>query len=108
VLIEAAALGVPIAAMDTGGTRDIISDEATGLLSRTPDEFAEDVARLTADTALGERLAAAARAHVRRTFDAPLVVGRVEALYQDLLRGRTDRRRANPMTPDHETAESRS
>src|SRR6185436_16407854 len=30
VLLEAAALGVPIAAMDTGGTRDIVIHEHTG------------------------------------------------------------------------------
>ena len=35
VLLEAGALGVPIAAMDTGGTRDIIEHERTGLLSST-------------------------------------------------------------------------
>ncbi len=34
VLIEASALGVPIAAMDTGGTRDIIEHDRTGLLSQ--------------------------------------------------------------------------
>ena len=33
VLIEASALGVPIAAMDTGGTRDIVEHDVTGLLS---------------------------------------------------------------------------
>ena len=35
VLIEASALGVPIAAMHTGGTADIVQDEITGLLSKT-------------------------------------------------------------------------
>ena len=49
VLIEASALGVPIAAMNTGGTTDIIANEETGLLSNTPDELAEDVRRLRAD-----------------------------------------------------------
>ena len=34
VLIEASALGIPIAAMNTGGTPDIVVDERTGLLSR--------------------------------------------------------------------------
>ena len=46
VLIEASALGVPIAAMNTGGTTDIIGDEESGLLSNTPDELADDVRRL--------------------------------------------------------------
>jgi glycogen synthase len=90
VLLEAAALGVPIAAMDTGGTRDIVQHGVTGLLSSTPEALGGDVARLVADRALGDRLAAAARAHVETRFDAPSVVARVEALYADLLarRGR--------------------
>ena len=36
VLIEASALGTPVAAMDTGGTRDIVHHEVTGLLSQRP------------------------------------------------------------------------
>ena len=50
VLIEASALGVPIAAMNTGGTPDIVVDEETGLLSATPEELAADVRRLRAMT----------------------------------------------------------
>jgi len=89
VLIEASALGVPIAAMDTGGTPDIIVDEQTGLLSHTPGELAADVRRLREDGELRARLGAAARVHVERRFDAHAVVGRIEALYTDLLAGRS-------------------
>jgi glycosyltransferase involved in cell wall biosynthesis len=85
VLLEAAALGVPIAAMDTGGTRDIVRHDQTGLLSATPQALGDDVARLVADRALAGRLATGARAHVEARFDAPSVVGRLEALYADLL-----------------------
>ena len=46
VLIEASALSVPIAAMNTGGTSDVIEDEETGLLSSSVQELAEDVTRL--------------------------------------------------------------
>jgi glycosyltransferase involved in cell wall biosynthesis len=86
VLLEAGALGRAIAAMDTGGTRDIISHESTGLLSTSPAGLAGDVARLAADEALRTRLGAAARAHVEATFDANAVVRRVEQLYGELLR----------------------
>jgi glycogen synthase len=88
VLIEASALGVPIAAMATGGTPDIILDERTGLLSATPDELATDVRRLRDDAALRARLGTAARAHVEERFNAPAVVGRIEALYLELMGGR--------------------
>jgi glycosyltransferase involved in cell wall biosynthesis len=91
VLIEASALGVPIAAMDTGGTRDIIDHEVTGLLSRTPDELARDVKRLREDPALRQRLGDAARGKIEREFDADAVVRRVEALYDELLSHATER-----------------
>jgi glycogen(starch) synthase len=85
VLLEAAALGVPLAAMDTGGTRDIVQHEITGLLSPTADRLAADLARLLDDAALAERLGAAARRHVEATFDQPSVVARIEAEYQALV-----------------------
>jgi glycosyltransferase involved in cell wall biosynthesis len=53
------------------------------LLSTTPAELADDVARLAGDEALRQRLADAARARARR-FDAPAVVERVEQIYVDV------------------------
>lgn len=85
VLIEASALGVPIAAMNTGGTADIIEDEVTGLLSQTPSELAADVERLRSDEPLRARLGAAAAQRAEQKFDAAAVVSRVEELYQRLL-----------------------
>ncbi len=86
VLIEASALGIPIAAMDTGGTRDIIEPGVTGLLADSPEGLAEDVRRLRNDDDLRARLGAAARCLVEREFDAPVVVRRVERLYEELVR----------------------
>ncbi len=94
VLLEASALGVAIAAMDTGGTRDIVVHEETGLLADDPKGLAGQVARLRQDEALRRRLGAAARQRVEERFDAAVVVAAVEALYQDLLE-RTARRRAS-------------
>ena len=85
VLLEAAALGVPIAAMATGGTRDILHAGTTGLLSGNPDEFARDLARMAGDERLRASLGAAARADVRVRFAAPSVVERVEQVYRSLL-----------------------
>ena len=86
VLIEASALGVPIAAMNTGGTPDIVVHNETGLLSETASGLAADVTRLRDDESLRSRLAAAARRHADARFDAPALVARVEALYEDLRR----------------------
>jgi glycogen(starch) synthase len=85
VLIEASALGVPIAAMHTGGTADIVIDEVTGLLSGDAMELAADVRRLRADAGLRARLGAAAAAHAMTTFDAAAVVERVEQVYARVL-----------------------
>jgi glycosyltransferase involved in cell wall biosynthesis len=88
VLIEASALGIPIAAMRTGGTGDIVIDEHTGLLSGSPEELADDIRRLREDPELRARLGAAARVHAASHFDAAAVVERVEQLYLDLLERR--------------------
>jgi glycogen synthase len=87
VLLEAGALTVPTAAMDTGGTRDIVLDQVTGLLSTSPEDLGRDVARLVADRGLAGRLAAAARAHVEQTFASARVVERIESLYVVVIRG---------------------
>jgi glycosyltransferase involved in cell wall biosynthesis len=85
VLIEASALSVPIAAMNTGGTADIIVDEETGLLSTSVSALAEDVARIVSDPSLSARLGRAAASRAASHFDIPVVIGRMEALYEGLL-----------------------
>lgn len=85
VLIEASALGVAIAAMDTGGTRDIIHPNITGLLSSDPAGFSADLRRLYEDERLRASLGAQARAHSRATFAAASVVERIEHVYRGLL-----------------------
>jgi glycosyltransferase involved in cell wall biosynthesis len=84
VLLEASVLGVPIAAMDTGGTKDIIIHEETGLLARTAEELGDAVARLRHDDGLRGRLGEAARRRVERTFDSTVVIRQIEDLYGEL------------------------
>ena len=88
VLIEASALGMPIAAMDTGGTGDIVKHEVTGLLSATAEGFARDLARLASDPPLRDRLGQSAAAHARAHFEASSVGARIEALYESVIAGR--------------------
>jgi glycosyltransferase involved in cell wall biosynthesis len=88
VLIEAAALGTPIAAMDTGGTRDILHDRTTALLSTDVAGFARDLGELARDERLRSALSAAAQADVRTRFSAESVVERVEQVYRSLLQPR--------------------
>ncbi|MGE5358204.1 MAG: glycosyltransferase family 4 protein [Bacteroidales bacterium] len=84
VLLESAALARPIAAMDTGGTGDIVVHGETGLLARSADELGDAAARLVRDRALAETLGRQAADFVRTHFAAPVVVARVEALYTKL------------------------
>jgi glycosyltransferase involved in cell wall biosynthesis len=88
VLLESAALGVPIAAMDTGGTADIIRHGESGLLAATAEELGAAVTRLVRDRGLAARLGAGGREHVRVMFGASRVADRIEALYHSLLDAR--------------------
>ena len=84
VLIEASALGVPIAAMNTGGTPDIVTHGVTGLLSTSPASLADDVRRLRDDEPMRRRLGAAARSHAESAFDARAVIDRIAAIYRSV------------------------
>jgi glycogen(starch) synthase len=85
VLIEAAALGAPIAAMNTGGTADIIRHRTTGLLSDDPDGLARDLRTLADDEPLRRSLGNAARADVHARFASTAVVARIEDVYHQVL-----------------------
>jgi glycogen(starch) synthase len=85
VLLEAAGLGVPIAAMETGGTRDILRPGTTALLSADVDSFANDLARLASDPALRASLGNAARLDIHARFNALSVVEQIERVYRSLL-----------------------
>jgi glycosyltransferase involved in cell wall biosynthesis/O-antigen/teichoic acid export membrane protein len=64
-VMEAAACGTPSAALAVGGLPESISEERTGLLAETPEQLAEQTARLVGDPELRETLGRAAleRAH---------------------------------------------
>ena len=86
VLLESAALGVPVAAMDTGGTADIVRHGETGLLANTPEELGACIARLAGDADLSAHLGRTARDLVVRTFNAPRVIDQIESLYESLVK----------------------
>jgi glycosyltransferase involved in cell wall biosynthesis len=83
VLLEALALGTPVAAMDTGGTREIVQDGASGLLVPDRERLAEAVARLAGDERLRLRLGEGARARAA-DFSPAVLVPRYEAVYRRL------------------------
>jgi glycosyltransferase involved in cell wall biosynthesis len=81
VLLEALPLGTPVAALDTGGTREILRDAESGLLVRDAAELATAIARLAAEPALRGRLAEGARERAR-AFAPESLVHRYEAVYR--------------------------
>jgi glycosyltransferase involved in cell wall biosynthesis len=70
VLLEAMACGVPVAATDVLGSREVIVHESSGLLvpPGDPPRLAEALLRLLDDRELRARLGAAGRARVREQF----------------------------------------
>lgn len=85
VLLEASALGAPILAMPTGGTRDIISDNVNGMLAATPSIFATHLHILLLHPDERRRLGAAAQQVVEQQFAVPVVLPRLLDLYASLL-----------------------
>jgi glycosyltransferase involved in cell wall biosynthesis len=69
--------------MDTGGTREIVEDEVSGLLAADVDGLARAVARLCRDEPLRRRLGEAARARAE-AFSPRALVPRYEAVYRRL------------------------
>ena len=83
VLLEALALGTPVAAMDTGGTRELLGTGEAGVLVSSAGELADAVARLAGDAALRGRVSAAARERAI-AFSPEALVPRYEAVYRRL------------------------
>lgn len=85
VLLEACALGVPIIAMPTGGTADILTDGVNGILARTPQHLAYHLLSLLRDAAERQRLGQCARHTATERFSVQAVLPRIESLYHHLL-----------------------
>jgi glycosyltransferase involved in cell wall biosynthesis len=85
VLIEAMALGVPVVATASAGTRDIVDSESSGLLvhDHTADAFASALGRVLGDRERRESMSRAAR-HAAERFAAPAVIARYDTVLQEL------------------------
>ena len=84
VTIEAAGCGCALVVSDLDAIRDVVSDKVTALVTKAGDHssLAMAIDRLLDDPALRERLADAAKNHVRATFDWTVVTERYESLFQ--------------------------
>ena len=83
VALEAAAAGTPVIAGDSGGLREVIEHEVTGLLvpPRDPDSLASAALRLLDDKGLAERLVRAAHERTARDFVWSAVARETEKVY---------------------------
>jgi glycosyltransferase involved in cell wall biosynthesis len=90
-LLEAAACGRPLVAVDGPGLREIVRDGETGFLvpPRDADALAEVLQRLAADAGLRRRLGEAARSLAARDFGEAGVIEQTLALYRTLLKDET-------------------
>ena len=86
-LLEAMALGLPVAASAAGGNPDLVHAGETGLLipPLDPAAWAAGLERLLGDDGLAQRLAQAGRALVRREFTLERTAERTEAVYREAL-----------------------
>ena len=87
-LLEAAAMGVPIAASDIRGCREVIEPHRTGLLFplRDVDRFTDTVRLMLGEPELRQRLGEAARDHVLTEYTEALTSTRLISCYDAILK----------------------
>ncbi len=88
-LVEALASGTPVVSTDVGSIRDVVRDGVTGLLAPAGDEaaFAAALERLIGDTALRERMGAAAREDALERFDRDDMIAAYARLFREVAEG---------------------
>ncbi len=86
VILEAMALGKPVIATGLDGVPEVVEDGVTGLLHRHEDDeqLAEQIARLAGDRALAERMGAAGRRRVKKSFSTEQFAEAMRTLYEEL------------------------
>jgi phosphatidylinositol alpha-mannosyltransferase len=97
VLLEAMSAGVPVVASRNSGFQRLMENGRQGLLIDPPDgeqEFAAALNLLLDDVDLAKRMGAAGRQLALDSYAWPIVIDRLEELYERLLTEKTGRRRA--------------
>jgi len=86
-VLEAMALGVPVVAADSGGTKEIITHGADGWLVPRADAAAaaEGILKIAGDPDLRRKLGGAGRRRIARDFSVERMVERYVSLYRELV-----------------------
>lgn len=90
-IMQAMACGLPVVSTPVGAIPEIVADGVTGLLVPPRDTagLKDALERLLGDAALRGRLADAALAQARERFADGRMLGRMEAVFADVIAGRT-------------------
>ncbi|MCA1830455.1 MAG: glycosyltransferase family 4 protein, partial [Actinobacteria bacterium] len=102
VALETMASGTPCIAADTGGLREIVVHEATGLrfIPGDPASLARMIVKLTTDRLLDQRLTVDARRMLDETFSWRSIARRTTAVYErSITEERALRRRGDKRPP---------
>jgi glycosyltransferase involved in cell wall biosynthesis len=80
-------MGVPVAATDVGGNRELVKDGQTGLLAPPADAeaLAGAIGRLLGEPALARACAQTAQKNVRDNYSLRTMVDKTAGLYETLL-----------------------
>ena len=88
VALECAAAGTPLVVADTGGLREFVEHDTTGLRFAPGDvgALADAVTRLLADEVLAQRLVREARALLARSYSWEAIARRTAAVFEQAVR----------------------
>lgn len=102
-VLEAMAVGLPVAATDVGGVGEVVIDNVTGTLiaPSDPAALATALVRYVRDPGLRLQHGRSGRERVQNQFSLPAMVSAYTALYDELLAGH---RQARPASPSVELA----
>ncbi|MBI3550836.1 MAG: glycosyltransferase family 4 protein [Elusimicrobia bacterium] len=89
-LRESLAMGIPVAASDIGGNKELVRDGETGMVFKAgdPDALAKALSVFIKDPAAGKRMAETGRKWVGENLSTEKMVSATEALYHKLLAGK--------------------
>ena len=87
VVLEAMAVGKPVIATDTGGSKDIIDNGINGVLveAGNSDALAEAILRLLENSEQRQRLGESAREKIKERFSIDKMVSKTEQVYSKFL-----------------------
>ena len=87
-LLEAMACALPVAALEVGGTPEVVEDGRSGVLvrGRRPEDLANAVAGVLADSQAAHNMGLAGRARVLERFSLGAMLGAYANLYRKLAR----------------------